>query len=376
MEFGPHRFLIAVLQLDRILVERTAAKILKALQSLPTRLEEAYKENLLRIQNQAEPDNTLGMRILQWVSHSKRLLLVDELRHALAVEWEADKDPPRNLGFNDLLDPESLIDVCGGLVIIENESQIIRLVHFTTQEYFLRSPKSLFPESLFSDEPPDADTHISKTCLAYLSFDVFGGGLCTSNAELKAHLQLYPFLNYAALHWAYHLRGNPEQHLVRIALDFLNCPTNLIASTQIMNMSNHQNGRYDEPFSKSMTGLHVASIFGLQGLVAKLLFEGCAEINSEDSSGRKPLCWATSRGHDAVVKLLLEGGAEVDSRDSQRKTPLSWAASNGHDAVAKVLLEGGAEVDSKDSNSNTPLSWAALSGHDAVAKALLEGGPR
>jgi hypothetical protein len=340
LEFGPPRFLIAVLQLDRILVERTAAKILKALQSLPSRLEDNYKETLVRIQNQAEPDNALGMRILQWVSHSKRLLLVDEVRHALAVEWEAEKDPPRNLEFDDLLDPESLIDVCGGLVIIENESQVIRLVHFTTQEFFLRSPKSLFPECLFPDEPPDADTHISKIYLAYLSFDVFGGDLCTSNAELKAHLQLYPFLNYAALHWAYHLRGNPEQHLERMALNFFNCPTNLMASTQIMNMSNHQNGRYDEPFSESMTGLHVASIFGLQGLVAKLLFEGCAEINSEDSSGRKTLWWAASRGHEAVVKLLVEKGDEVDSKDYNSRTPLWWAAWVRIEATVKLYSRG------------------------------------
>lgn len=203
---------MAVLQLDRICVERTPTKILMALQSLPSKLEDTYKESLLRIQNQPESDSTLGMRVLQWISQSKRPLLVDELRHALAVEWKANEDPPRNLDVGNLLNPEDIVDVCAGLVVIENESGVIRLVHFTTQEFFLRSPDTLFP---------DADTQISKTCLAYLSFDVFREGACVSHRELEARLQLFPFLNYAAHHLGDHLRGKPERDLERLALSLL-----------------------------------------------------------------------------------------------------------------------------------------------------------
>jgi hypothetical protein len=77
---------MAVLQLDRIWVERTPTMILMELQSLPSKLEDTYKETLLRIQNQAESDSTLGMSAFQWISLSKRPLLVNELQHALAVE--------------------------------------------------------------------------------------------------------------------------------------------------------------------------------------------------------------------------------------------------------------------------------------------------
>jgi hypothetical protein len=211
---------MAVLQLDRVLAERTATKILKALQSLPSKLEETYKETLVRIQNQPKPDNTLGMRVLQWISQSKRPLLVDELRHALAVEWEADEDPPRSLDVDNLLEPESLVDVCAGLVVIDNESEVIRLVHLTTQEFFLGSLEPLFP---------DADTQISKTCLAYLSFDIFRKGFCASDGELDTRLQLYPFLNYAAHYWGDHLRGRPERGLESMALYLLNSYMNLTA---------------------------------------------------------------------------------------------------------------------------------------------------
>src|SRR6266487_2014580 len=117
---------MAVLQLDRILVERTPTRISKALQSLPSKLEDTYKETLARIENQREPDNTLGMRVLQWISRSKRPLTVNELRHALAVEWAAGEDQPHDLDEGNLLESDSLADVCAGLVIIENESQIVR----------------------------------------------------------------------------------------------------------------------------------------------------------------------------------------------------------------------------------------------------------
>ena len=319
---------MAVLQLDRILVERTATKILKVLQLLPSRLEETYKEIVARIQNQAEPDNTLGMRVLLWISQSKRPLLVNELRHALAVEWEDDENPPRSLDVGNLLDPESLIDVHAGLVIIENESEVIRLVHLTAQEFFLRALEPVFP---------DADTQISKTCLAYLSFDIFRRGPRVLDEELNTRLRRHPFLNYAARYWGVHLRGKPERDLESVALYLLNCPINLMASIQVMHVSDYRHKGYSQYFPQNMTGLHVASIFGLHTLVAKLLLENSAEVNSRDDRGRTPLSWAAAGGHDAVVTLLLQEGAVVDSRHDMGLTPLSWAAKKGHDPVMMLL---------------------------------------
>jgi hypothetical protein len=109
----------------------------------------------MRIEKQPGEDGPLAMSILRWISHSKRPLLVDEVCHALAVEWDDDEEPRCDLDLDNMLDPESLVDVCHVLVIIEDESKIIRLVHFTTDEFFNVSRGSLFP---------DAETQISKTC--------------------------------------------------------------------------------------------------------------------------------------------------------------------------------------------------------------------
>ena len=38
---------------------------------------------------------------------------------------------------------EDMVSVCAGLVTVDEESEIIRLVHYTTQEYFERTQKVL-----------------------------------------------------------------------------------------------------------------------------------------------------------------------------------------------------------------------------------------
>jgi hypothetical protein len=43
------------------------------------------------------------------------------------------------LDSDDIYDVEGVISVCAGLVTVDEESNIIRLVHYTTQEYFERT---------------------------------------------------------------------------------------------------------------------------------------------------------------------------------------------------------------------------------------------
>ena len=87
-------------------------------------------------------------------------------------------------------------------------------------------------------------------------------------------------------------------------------------------------------------GLHCASIFGIDEIVAGLVeLEGC-DINQKDCVGNTPLVWAASNGHEGVVKILL-GRSDVNPDKPGRfgQTPLLRAASNGHGGVVKILLE-------------------------------------
>ena len=54
---------------------------------------------------------------------AKKALLGDELQHALAVEYDDGKDQLRHLDHGNILNPSDSIDICVGLVVIEERSR-------------------------------------------------------------------------------------------------------------------------------------------------------------------------------------------------------------------------------------------------------------
>lgn len=70
----------------------------------------------------------MAMQVLAGITYAKRPLTTIELQAALAVEiGEPEFDPET---MPDLAD---MVSVCAGLVTVDEESDIIRLVHYTTQ---------------------------------------------------------------------------------------------------------------------------------------------------------------------------------------------------------------------------------------------------
>jgi hypothetical protein len=106
------------------------------------------------------------------------------------------------LDLNNIPDVEDMVSVCAGLVIIDNESNIIRLVHYTTQEYFERIRESW---------NPCAQLEITSACLTYLSFNSFRSGSCPNNEEFECRLKKNVFLDYASRYWGQHIRTVQEQ---------------------------------------------------------------------------------------------------------------------------------------------------------------------
>lgn len=87
-----------------------------------------------RINGQQAGFQLLAKNVLLWITRAKRPLTTSEIQHALAVEIgeaQIDKD-----NFPEV---EDIVSVCAGLVTVDDESNIIRLVHYKTQEYFERT---------------------------------------------------------------------------------------------------------------------------------------------------------------------------------------------------------------------------------------------
>ena len=311
-----------------------------------------------RIDGQVRNSQELAKQVLSWITCTKRLLTTSELRHALAIELDTSALDEENLP-----EIEDMVSVCAGLVTLDEESDIIRLVHYTTQEYFERTRMTWFP---------DAQKDIARACVTYLSFDTFKAGSCLTDEEFEARLQQNPLYDYAARNWGDHARAASTE-IEQPFLDFLESKAKASAASEVvMPYGGYYRRRQRQP--RPETGVHLAAYFGLREAMITLLKDG-HHPDLKGTSNQTPLSWAAGNGHEAVAKALLDKGADLESKDTEYgRTPLSWAAGNGHEAVVKLLVDKGADLEFKDEIGRTPLSWTAGNGHEAVVKALLDKG--
>jgi ankyrin repeat protein len=353
------RFLLAQLHMDSLAREDNRKAIRKALKNLPKELNETYDNAMQRIQSQSYQQVRRAEQVLSWISYAVRPLTIKEIQCALAVEPE-----DTEMDEEALPEEDPLVSVCAGLVTIDRESNVIRLVHYTTQEYFQQTRMRLFPE---------AQTEIARTCLTYLLFDTFSEGACSSGKDMEARLQENPLLQYAALHWGVHAHGVPEQKISELAVKFLEENSKLSCAVQAMHIPSYQYIGYSQSFPRNVTGLHVAASFGLENIITMLLEKG-ADATAQDRSGRTALHWAAGSGHEAVVRLLLEKEADAAAQNNNGWTALHWAAWGGHKAVARLLLDKEADAAAQDQYGETALHKAARGGHEAVVRLLLDKG--
>jgi ankyrin repeat protein len=286
------------------------------------------------------------------------------------------------LDENDLADTNVMVSLCAGLVTIDEESDIIRLVHDTTREYlqthiFCLTHESEEDPAMFDVEKndiamADAQNTITTICVTYLSFTVFESGFCQTGEEFEDRLQSNPLYDYAARNWGHHARE--ALTLCQQVVGFLESELKTEAASQALLPTKRYSGylKYSQVPSQ-MTGLHLAAYFGVHE-AANILIRRGQSLDLKDGYGRTPLSYAAEGGYEAVVALLLEKGAQLEIKGADCQTPLSYAADKGHEAVVALLLENGAQLETVGFYCQTPLSYAADKGHEAVVALLLENG--
>lgn len=179
--------------------KHTRKALRSGLASLPTGLDTAYEDTLQRIYKQNKDDVSLAVKVLSWITLALTPSTVPAMQHAIAAMLLEDSD--NDIGEDDLPDEDTLVAVCVGLVTIDKKSNLIRLVYFTTQEFFERTRLTKFS---------DAQEEIARTCLKYLALRPLHDGPCPDNGSLRTRFDRYPFLRYAAQNWGKHVRGPLE----------------------------------------------------------------------------------------------------------------------------------------------------------------------
>ncbi|KAL8669952.1 MAG: hypothetical protein Q9168_005486 [Polycauliona sp. 1 TL-2023] len=392
-------FLLARLHLDSVARATSAAVVKASLQRLPRQLSTTYDEALRRIEDQDDEHADLAKKVLAWILYASRSLTIIELQHALAAEKT---ETPQGLDEEFIVNLDDIIYSCAGLITLDKKTNVIRMVHYSAQEYFSANRQTHFPRG---------HEDIADLCLKYLSSNIFSNGRCKDKDELKALCERNPLLDYAGRFWGYHIRMSGQNAILTSkVLAFMELEQNLSCATQVAiqefmfaSWAKHPTG------GPVLAPLIVAAYFGLTHVAASLLDDG-ADVNvlARPPDGVSVLDIACQEGHRDVVRLLLDQGAIVrreqfnkvcalhraaskdhpavveillehypallNARNIHGKTPLHDGAKRGFLEVVQILIKHGADLRAKSNTKETPLSYAAASGCIPCVQALLDAG--
>ncbi|KAK2603970.1 hypothetical protein QQS21_003806 [Conoideocrella luteorostrata] len=353
-------FLLAQLYLGELRDKMTVNRVRTTLKSFKKGrrqrhevLENAYNNAMTRVNAQMPEMKSLALKVLRWTALAKRQLSAVELQHALAV-----KTATSELDGDDIPHLRDMVSVCAGLVTVDEGSRIVRLVHYTTQEYLEGAQ-----DRWFKDLEPDMTT----VCVTYLSFSAFWTGPCdTTGDEFNKRLQSNPFYHYAAKHWGNHALKDTEPD--EAMLNFITNEKAIASSCQVFI------DRADSSTPNVRVGveaLHLTAIFGLPKLTRRLIVLQ-HDLNKADSVRRTPLWYAARREDEGVVEELLAAGADVNAGKERTMTALQIAAVKGNMNIVEMLLAAGAEV--YTCYETDALRSAIRNGKIEVAERLLAAG--
>ncbi|KAI4264197.1 MAG: hypothetical protein L6R42_000683 [Xanthoria sp. 1 TBL-2021] len=342
-------FLAAKLHVDALSTKGNVKILKKALENLPTTLDELYDDAVQRIKTQSPDDEHLALKALRWVAYTYRPLGFRALQEALAIEpGEDDFD-------SDGMHPIGLIlDVCAGLLIVDEENEIARLVHYTTQDYL---------DKLLASEFQDAHALIAGDGLTYLSYKVFQ----TEEPGRRTHSDFH-FWRYASAFWVAHavarrtpglsarineyLASNPRVELI-IAADY-------DRRLQYDKINNEMFKSGSQILLPKCDGYGIAAFYGL---CDELKISLQHKVNIDQLLHEELLAWQVrdSALHIAVrndqiktMCILLDHGADIEKKNSAGQTPLLLAIERKALTIVRELISRGANVMGEGSDLQIP----------------------
>ncbi|EWZ31680.1 hypothetical protein FOZG_14796 [Fusarium oxysporum Fo47] len=381
--FRNRTYLWAHLTLDLIEHELdiNKQKIINITSHLPQNVNEAYERILCRTCSVEK-----ATRMLHLILAAKRPLTLEEMIVALELQQHHKSIDDMELEPEDRF-RDKIRDICG--LVTVNDSRIF-LLHQTVKEFLISkdhaeptSPNSLsWKHSVLVGGPNMTLTNI---CIWCLLLD-HPSKERRSTVSHPKHTNGNPFLNYAAKQWAKHFNELPahyQKKMTRVALEICDVRGSCFSAW----FSIYWTSRHARAIS-GHTILMVASYFGLEIIVKRLLRSEYSQLNEKDETyQRSALSWAAGNGHDGVVKRLIRGlsigprslkivlrqGAKINDFDSDNRTALTYAIWNRHVSVVRRLVKAGAWVDVPDVLGATPTSYAVTSGNVEIEDLVLRG---
>ncbi|KAH6909762.1 hypothetical protein BKA70DRAFT_1471887 [Coprinopsis sp. MPI-PUGE-AT-0042] len=379
-------FLHASLQLEALRECTSIREVKEALATFSTEIEGLYRETWKRITGQSHSKALLAKKVFLWVTIATRPLTMDELRFALASCPETHRfDPSR------LVQEGTLLGLCRGLVTVEEETRLVRLVHYTAKNTL---------EHLISETFPQPHVLPSAVCLARLKDSGLQRTSFSHRNQLAHALETQPLLSYAYDSWSIHARQSLADpiaagrltefvescHAFPIHHDGPNAwgvdfdvlsPLHVVAhfNISIMYAGPNIQRNPNKATPGRATALHLACGQGHYDVVQELLHLPNILVEAADSFGTTALIFASSFGDEATTRLLLaHPDINVNAVGRYGWTALIWASENGRTGTVALLLSHPAidvNVVQDLGYGDTALIMASEKGHGDVVALLL-----
>ncbi|KAL6791197.1 ankyrin [Trichoderma sp. SZMC 28013] len=301
-----------------------------------------YEDSMLRIGFQGPELEHIAVQMLMVLTCARRPLSPQELSHALSIDESSD-------AFDEdmVSDMDDLVAACTGLVVLDDTSNIVHLVHKSAAEYFKRTKSRWFPR---------ANEKMAFICLRYLKI-----------AEAKPEEtrgEQAPFFRYAKANWSYHSIKSEKEAADVIAMsdasqtdsaiDDITSPKKLAVTRLAIRQMTKEVADVDSSIVE-------ACYAGHQAWVEQLLVVRNYDINKHGIShatfiskygslitsaipttpprDNVLLTIAAARGDCGMGQLLLAHGADPNIFNAMGQTPLMIAMMDDFDEFVSLLLE-------------------------------------
>ena len=328
-----------------------------------------------RIENQEHDHKRIAFKALAWLSYAFRSLPLRELQHALAIE------PGDTKLDNELvMDGQNITALCAGLVVVDQGTNVVNLVHYTTKNYFEETRSTYFPNFHAS---------ITLSCATYLTLDAL------KDASIWELVQRFPLACYAAQYMGDHARLSPEESLessvLEVICQLLSHPDKRKPLLSLLDgLALIQSGFYSSNKSASQIRDEVATYNAENELAT--LFESAVDISDQslpsterlsvEGRTERSLSTSTMTG-DSMDSMTLSGsegsettlwGAKIGATRIPEVTALHLAASMGLAKIASMLLSETPNIDAVDETGKTALAVAMERGFEKAVEFLLKSG--
>ncbi|KAL9636847.1 MAG: hypothetical protein Q9204_002101 [Flavoplaca sp. TL-2023a] len=381
-------FLAAKLHVDALSTKTNIKELKKALENLSTNINDLYDDAIARIESQNQDYRTLAEKALRWVAYAFRPLPVEALQEAVAIELVEPGEHKSDDEAIPFIDDEaipsigSILDVCAGLLIHDEISGPVRLVHYTAQDYFDAHAGSRFDK---------AHTCIARECVTYLSYKCFqnpeelsteletsensdasSDDAVAGSGSISSGSRCYHLFDYASAFWAQHAMRSELPVEIR---QFLarNPRICLITTSDYAFYTSLRVASHIIEALEVRHGCEIAAFYGFHDELQKLCSRiGEAEVLHDRLNVSFHL--AVSNGQARSTAILLDHGANINSKDKDRRTALLTASKIGNINLVHLLLDRGSDKGARSSTGSNALLYATQGAHESCVLALLDRG--